>query len=422
MSRWLWALLAGVVLVAIAAVFWIDQTSVPPPVSRGATPVAPAPAPASTAQNAAPSAPSSPSPPGRAGGGSPAGSGCGAQFSTASRLASRSDRAAPRKARGSSGRRGAAFAPACSRCARRSAAAAARARTGGSQEVAAIYAPKSLAQLVGTWAYSAGDCERLFQRRGGGWAYRQPVDKFAQAAIVESPKRILLPSAICRIESAQGSGRHAQGQRRLRGLDQLYVPKRDDRAPLRHRTHLQRFRRFGAGDNPEEMRAVSGRLGGRTGSVWDFLARGCFALKTQIKRVGFPWISLDSLVRIETYQWVTRDFRSKVFRAAFAPWPSKRRKERPPRRLCGSAEGFMEPSVTQNSDFLQSIVAPTRRKLNRPGGFGHNGDEHQDASDRAAHERSQVTASPCRRTRQIIAGACAVIHSPVELTNSAPED
>ena len=70
------------------------------------------------------------------------------------------------------------------------------------QEVAGIYAPKSLAQLVGTWAYSAADCERLFQRRGGGWAYREPVDKFAQAAIVESPKKILLPSAICRIEGA----------------------------------------------------------------------------------------------------------------------------------------------------------------------------------------------------------------------------
>ena len=43
---------------------------------------------------------------------------------------------------------------------------------------------------------------KLFQRRGSGWAYRQPVDKFAQAAIVESPKRILLPSATCQIEGA----------------------------------------------------------------------------------------------------------------------------------------------------------------------------------------------------------------------------
>ena len=70
------------------------------------------------------------------------------------------------------------------------------------QEVAGLYAPKSLAQLVGTWAYSAADCDRLFQRRGSGWAYRQPVDKFAQAAIVELTKRILLPSAICRIDGA----------------------------------------------------------------------------------------------------------------------------------------------------------------------------------------------------------------------------
>ena len=79
--------------------------------------------------------------------------------------------------------------------------AAARARTGGAQ-VAGVFAPKNLAQLVGAWAYSEGDCERLFQRRGGGWAFRQPVDKFAQAAIVELPKKILLPSATCRIDRA----------------------------------------------------------------------------------------------------------------------------------------------------------------------------------------------------------------------------
>jgi hypothetical protein len=69
-------------------------------------------------------------------------------------------------------------------------------------EVQGEYAPKSLAQLVGTWAYSPEDCERLFERRGGGWAYRQPVDKFAQAAIVESPKKILLPSATCQVDGA----------------------------------------------------------------------------------------------------------------------------------------------------------------------------------------------------------------------------
>jgi hypothetical protein len=34
-------------------------------------------------------------------------------------------------------------------------------------------------------------------------------------------------------------------------------------------------------------------------------------------RVGFPWISLDSLVRIETYQWFTRDKSPKVFLALY---------------------------------------------------------------------------------------------------------
>ena len=47
MPRWLWALLGGVVLVAIAALFWTagNQTNVTPPVSPGPTAVAPAPVP-----------------------------------------------------------------------------------------------------------------------------------------------------------------------------------------------------------------------------------------------------------------------------------------------------------------------------------------------------------------------------------------
>jgi hypothetical protein len=40
-----------------------------------------------------------------------------------------------------------------------------------------------------------------------------------------------------------------------------------------------------------------------------FLARGCLALKTAVLGVGFSWISLDSLVRIETFQWITRGLR-----------------------------------------------------------------------------------------------------------------
>ena len=201
MSRWLWALLAGVVLVAIAAVFWIDQTSVLPPVSRGTTPVAPAPAPASTAQNAAPSAPSSPSPlaaPEAAAPPAPAPAPDAGQQATSLPTPTASSPEKPAAPPVVTQEPSSPPAPAPLTEPPLPPPAPGR----EAQEVAGIYAPKSLAQLVGTWAYSAADCERLFQRRGGGWAYRQPVDKFAQAAIVESPKKILLPSAICRIEGA----------------------------------------------------------------------------------------------------------------------------------------------------------------------------------------------------------------------------
>jgi hypothetical protein len=60
----------------------------------------------------------------------------------------------------------------------------------------------------------------------------------------------------------------------------------------------------------------SGRAAGR--SIWVFLARSCFPLKTFIQGFGFPWISLDSLVRIETYQWVATIFHDKNILAPFS--------------------------------------------------------------------------------------------------------
>jgi HlyD family secretion protein len=66
-------------------------------------------------------------------------------------------------------------------------------------------APESLAQLAGAWARSAADCHELFQQRGSAVAYRQPVDQFAQAAIIES-QRIRLPTSICRLERASHEG------------------------------------------------------------------------------------------------------------------------------------------------------------------------------------------------------------------------
>jgi HlyD family secretion protein len=73
--------------------------------------------------------------------------------------------------------------------------------TVGAQEASSEVAPESVAQLSGAWAYSRADCDKLFQRRGKALTFRQPVDQFAQAAIVES-QRIRLPSATCQLERA----------------------------------------------------------------------------------------------------------------------------------------------------------------------------------------------------------------------------
>ena len=201
MSRWLWALLGGVAVVAIAAFFWTarNQTNVTPPVSSGPTPVAPAPAPAPTGQNVAPSPPPSPAPPAAQDAAAPPATapdeGQQAALPPARAPSPATPPAPPVVAQEASPP------PAAPLLANAPLPPTAPGRA-AQPEVQDVYAPKSLAQLVGTWAYSPADCDRLFQRRGGGWAYRQPVDKFAQAAIVESPKRIVLPSATCRIEGA----------------------------------------------------------------------------------------------------------------------------------------------------------------------------------------------------------------------------
>jgi len=52
-------------------------------------------------------------------------------------------------------------------------------------------------RLIGAWAASAADCARLFEPRGAP-AFRQPVDKFAQAAII-TPQQIVAPSITCRV-------------------------------------------------------------------------------------------------------------------------------------------------------------------------------------------------------------------------------
>jgi len=91
-------------------------------------------------------------------------------------------------------------------------AAQASTSAGLGQEPSAEVAPESLAQLVGAWTQSATDCNKLFQRRGSAVAYRQPVDQFAQAAIIES-QRIRLPTGVCRLERAS----HESGALKVSG-------------------------------------------------------------------------------------------------------------------------------------------------------------------------------------------------------------
>jgi hypothetical protein len=55
-------------------------------------------------------------------------------------------------------------------------------------------------RLVGAWTSSVANCQKLFARRGGELTYRQPVDQFAQAIIIE-PGQFRTPTGACRIVS-----------------------------------------------------------------------------------------------------------------------------------------------------------------------------------------------------------------------------
>ena len=54
------------------------------------------------------------------------------------------------------------------------------------------------AGLVGAWTTSQADCAKLFVRRGRVLAFRLPIDRFAQAAIIE-PQSIRAPASTCRV-------------------------------------------------------------------------------------------------------------------------------------------------------------------------------------------------------------------------------
>jgi hypothetical protein len=88
-------------------------------------------------------------------------------------------------------------------------------------------------------------------------------------------------------------------------------------------------------------------------------------------RVGFPWISLDSLVIIEPFQWVTRLFAGRKFLAAFCGWGGPRQDRS---RYSYGAEAQYGSSSKPNSfsAFLQSITFELDGKSVELGGSRHS--------------------------------------------------
>ena len=97
----------------------------------------------------------------------------------------------------------------------------------------------------------------------------------------------------------------------------------------------------------------------RTAGRLGFLGAWLFGFENPRKRgldfLGFPWI-LSS--EIETYQWVTRDFRGKIFHRAFCPLGVRGGGTEGGRRGDGEARNCPSSKLNPGSDFLQSIVAP----------------------------------------------------------------
>jgi hypothetical protein len=98
-------------------------------------------------------------------------------------------------------------------------------------------------------------------------------------------------------------------------------------------------------------------------SVCDFLSAWRFAPKAPLLIVGFLWISLDSLVRIETCQWVTPLGAGKLFSQPFslafaAPGREPGGRGHPEAQECSCRK------LSLISEFLQQIVV--RAVLFRP--------------------------------------------------------
>ena len=78
--------------------------------------------------------------------------------------------------------------------------------------------------------------------------------------------------------------------------------------------------------------------------------------KAPLKRVGKVWISLDSLVRNEPFQWVTRDFRRKKIRAPFRPQGREAQACKPALSSLGKGGIVHGPSLAPFPNFRNQLL------------------------------------------------------------------
>src|SRR5579872_6923329 len=105
---------------------------------------------------------------------------------------------------------------------------------------------------------------------------------------------------------------------------------------------------------PTAARRVMGAVDPFLGFSWDLAV---LPRRPPLMSLGSSWISLDSLVRIETFQWVMRIFAGRNFSRAFR-WRGAEPRGRPSLRRYAEAQDCTWGKLSRISDFPQEVVGP----------------------------------------------------------------
>src|SRR5579863_7114432 len=106
---------------------------------------------------------------------------------------------------------------------------------------------------------------------------------------------------------------------------------------------------------------AEGGLRSSSAAIWVSWAAALSARNALFRPIGFPWISLDSLVRIETYQWVMLDSPNRQF--SRAPWPNGAGDAEAGGGVFGGRARLSSDQPTPDSNFPQPIVVPRSTRI-----------------------------------------------------------